>query len=184
MDRPWVKQCLVQYALGEVWPVQPATRPKVVNYPGPSQVMPQQYPVQRPVQAPPQQYSVRQPVQMPPQQQYAPRGPAYLPQQQYPVQAQTQQGPYAYSSGPQQQQTPIYDQSYGATQPYATYTVIRKSPQRQTQQGLIGDLYESGLEMGEVIQGYLPAAVRGGPSPYDVAPGSGVVSEFFVPGTP
>ncbi|MEW6348645.1 MAG: hypothetical protein AB1646_06255 [Thermodesulfobacteriota bacterium] len=79
----------------------------------------------------------------------------------------------------------MYDHSYGVTQPYATYTIIqKKAPQpRRAQGGIAGDLYDAGADIGSYLWSYMPAPMRGGGSPYQVPPGSGVVSEFYVPGT-
>jgi hypothetical protein len=180
-----------------VWPVQPATRPKVVEPSRPAQVIPPQYPVQRPMQVAPPQYPVQRPiqatqpqpyVQRPAQvpQQYAVQSPRQIPQSQYPVQrpVQMQPSPHAQVSRPPEEESPMYDHSFGVTQPYATYSVVQRRPQPQTgRAGLMGDIYATGTEIREYVQGYLPAPLREGPSPYTVPPGSGVVSEVYVPGS-
>ena len=119
--------------------------------------MPPPQPIQSSYRVPQQQYAPPRPTYVP-QQQHGPPSQTYVPQQQCTVQGSepVQQNPYAYGPGPQQQ-TPIYDRSYGATQPPA-YTIVRKAQPRQTQQSLMGDLCDTGAEIGGFIRELLTRA--------------------------
>lgn len=92
---------------------------------------------------------------------------------------------------PAAESSEIYDRSYQGPMNIYGQPALIVPPNQQGQnsssgnsQGILPKAVDGITQAGEYLWSYMPAPLRGAPSPYAVPPGSGQVTTSFVPGTP